>query len=130
MTVNRAGGKRTWIKLYSFNFLYVSIREELSSGERATWVDLLCWAGMSSVPGSICSGDMKPIPHKFIAHQFNIPISLLRRTLQKCIEQGRITEDEHGIHISNWEVYQSEYQRQKPSRTQAKENINKDDVDW
>jgi len=35
---------------------------------------------------------------------------------EECKDETRISEDEHGIHITNWEFYQSEYDRQKKYR--------------
>jgi hypothetical protein len=43
-------------------------------------------------------------------------LEVLESTLLLCIDEGRISEDETGIHITNWTIYQSEYQRQKPYR--------------
>ena len=56
---------------------------------------------------------MRPVPHQFIAHQLNIPVELLETTLQKCGKEGRIKENNTGLHIVHWEVYQAEYQRQE-----------------
>jgi len=71
--------------------------------------------------GLIADRDERPYPHSYIAHELHIPVELLERTLDKCIKEGRITEDEHGIHITNWVAYQSEYERQKPYRQKAEE---------
>ena len=51
--------------------------------------------------------------------------------LEIGIEEGRITEDESGIHITNWKLYQSEYDRQKSYRLRQKyqENIAKSEKD-
>jgi len=67
-------------------------------------------------PGVIADSDMKPIPHQFVAHQLNIPLELLENTLQKCQAEGRISENDTGLHVVHWEVYQSEYQRQEKAR--------------
>ena len=115
----RTSSKRSWVKVYINSFLGGSVRYQLTPAERSVWVDMLCLAGISGTPGSICDNDNRPHPHKFIAHQCNIRVTLLESALRKCIEDGRITEDEQGIHISNWSAYQSEYQRQKPYREGA-----------
>jgi len=93
-----------------------SVRYQLEPAERATWVDFLIFAALGPTPGIISDNDLRPYPHSFIANRFNIPLELFETTLEKCQAEGRITEDEHGIHITHWTEYQSEYERQKPYR--------------
>lgn len=112
----RGDSKRAWVKLHINGMLNGSVRYQLKPDERATWVDLLCFAGLGAEPGTISDNDLRPYPHKFLANRFNITAKLLESTINKCIQEGRITEDEQGIHITNWPDYQSEYQRQKPYR--------------
>ena len=50
------------------------------------------------------------------ANQLRISKTLLRTTLKKCQDEGRLTVGEFGIRITNWEHYQSEYDRQKAWR--------------
>ena len=115
-TYNRGESKRAWIKLHINGMLNGTVRYQLEPAERATWVDLLCFAGLGALPGVISDNDLRPYPRSFLANRFNIPLELLEDTLKKCIKEGRITEDERGIHITNWKDYQSEYQRQKAYR--------------
>ena len=117
---NRGDSKRAWIKLHINGILNGSVRHQLEPAERATWIDLLCFAGLGVVPGTISDSDLRPYPHSFLANRFNIPIKLFETTLLKCIEEGRIKEDDQGIHITNWTSYQSEYQRQAQGREQKK----------
>jgi hypothetical protein len=56
----------------------------------------------------------------YIANRLNVQLPLLKGTLEKCILEGRVTEDDSGIHIANWARYQSEYDRQKPYREAGK----------
>ena len=116
----RGDSKRAWVKIHINGMLNGSVRYQLEAAERATWVDLLCFAGLGIKPGVISDNDLRPYPHSFLANRFNIPIELLESTLKKCIKEGRISEDGTGIHIGNWKEYQSEYQRQRISR-QVKE---------
>lgn len=109
----RGQSQRRWIKLHVNGFLMGSVRWQLTPAERSVWVDLLCLAGLGVVPGTIADNDSRPYPHSFIANRLNIPQPLLTNTLDKCKEEGRIIEDETGIHITHWETYQSEYERQK-----------------
>jgi hypothetical protein len=62
------------------------------------------------------------MPHTFIANRLNISVQLLNSTIKKCADEGRLVEDETGIHIVNWEKYQSEYDRQKPYRQAKKKH--------
>ncbi len=112
----RTGGRRTWIKLYPVDCLEGSIRYQLEADERGVWYDLLNLSAICVTPGTISDKDARPYPHSFIANRLNIPTELLDRTLTKCIEEGRISENDTGIHITNWAAYQSEYERQKPYR--------------
>lgn len=114
----RAGWRRTWIKLYPLDCLEGSIRYQLEPDERGVWYDLLNLSAICTTPGTISDKDKRPYPHSFIANRLNIPIELLERTLAKCEEEGRISENDTGIHITNWKAYQSEYNRQKPYRQQ------------
>jgi len=118
--MRRAKSKRTWIKLYPVDCLEGSIRWQLESDERGAWYDLLNYSALCAIPGLIADKDGRPFPHSFIANRLNITQELLKRTLKKCIEEGRIEENDSGIHIVNFEAYQSEYERQKPYREKKK----------
>jgi len=113
---NRGDSKRAWVKLHINGMLNGSVRYQLEPEERATWIDLLCFAGLGIEPGVISDNDLRAYPHSFLANRLNIPVELLEGTLKKCIKEGRIKEDSSGIHISNWSDYQSEYQRQRKYR--------------
>lgn len=108
--------RRRWIKLYPVECIDGSIRYQLTSDQRGVWYDLLNFAAICSNDGAIADRSGRPFPHSFIANRLNIPVELLESALEKCKEEGRLTEDDAGIHITNWPVYQSEYDRQKPYR--------------
>lgn len=112
------GTKRTWIKLFCYERLHGSVAFQLTPAERSVWDELLCLAGLCGLEGLIADRDSRPFPHSYIAHECHISLELLETTLAKCIEEGRITENEHGIYLTNWSKYQSEYDRQKPYRQQ------------
>jgi hypothetical protein len=112
----REGGRRTWIKLYCYQRLHGSINYQLTNEEQSVWDKLLCFTGLCDINGVISDNDGKPYPHSFIAHEVHASEELLESTLDKCKEEGRIIENEHGIRITNWEKYQSEYNRQKKYR--------------
>ena len=107
---------RRWVKLHVNGFLMGSVRWQLTPAERSVWIDLICLAGLGGTPGVIADNDNRPYPHSFIANRLNVPRSLLNSTLKKCKDEGRIIENGEGIHITHWTEYQSEYERQKPSR--------------
>ncbi len=109
-------GLRRWVKFWVSECLEGSIRYQLDAAERGVWYDLILFSALGGKPGSICDRDMRAYPHSFIAGRLNISVELLELALTKSVTEGRITEDEQGIHITNWERYQSEYQRQSKDR--------------
>ncbi len=108
--------RRTWIKLYCYGRLHGSVVYQLDDAEQSVWDKLLCLAGICGLDGLIADNDRRSYPHSFIAHEIHSSLELLESTLSKCIEEGRISENDHGIVITNWAAYQSEYDRQKPYR--------------
>ena len=108
--------KRRWIKFYPGEIINGSLRWQLTAAERSVWYELMLFASLCSNTGDICDRDGKPFPYSFIANRLNITGKLFRSTLKKCIDEGRIAEDDAGLHIVNWSRYQSEYDRQKPYR--------------
>lgn len=117
----RAKGKRTWIKLYCYQRLHGSVSYQLTEEEQSVWDKLLCLAGLCSYQeGLISDNDGRPFPHLHIAQEIHTSEELLASTLKKCENEGRISENENGIHITNWAAYQSEYERQKPYREAKK----------
>lgn len=107
---------RRWVKMWVTECLEGSIRYQLEASERSVWYDLILFSALCSEKGHICDRDGRPYPHQFIANRLNVSLELFERTLKKCKEEGRLNEDEHGIHITNWERYQSEYDRQRKYR--------------
>lgn len=116
----RGGWQRKWIKLFTSGWLHGSIRWQLDAAERGTFADLLALAGECGHEGKICDNDDRPFPLQFIANQLNIPLDLLGSTIAKCKAEGRIENNDGVLIISNWKHYQSEYDRQKPSREKKK----------
>ena len=126
----RGGWRRTWLKFYPYEALHGSLRYQLDSAERGVWWDLWGWSGLCINFGTISDNDGRAYPLSFIANRLNITEELLKRTLEKCELEGRIKEDEHGIHVTNMLTYQSkfqsEYDRQKkyrhPKKSEGKPN--------
>lgn len=107
---------RKWIKLYCYERLHGSITYQLTEPEQSVWDKILCLAGLSRCEGLISDNDMRAYPHSFIIHELHTTEKIFESLLAKCKKEGRLAEDDAGIHIVNWPRYQSEYQRQKPYR--------------
>jgi len=112
----RGQTKLTWIKINVNGWLHGSIRWQLEPAERGVWADLIVMAGQCMQGGKICDNDGRGYPKSFIASQLNISEELLIETIDKCKVEGRITDEEEVITITNWAAYQSEYERQKKYR--------------
>ena len=110
--------------MYPYSCIHGSIAWQLTPEERCCWYEMLFFSALCSERGLIADSDRHPYPHKFIAQEIHADLEVFESTLAKSLSEDRITEDEHGIHITNWKAYQSEYERQKPYR-QKKDN--KDD---
>ena len=54
--MNPGFGKRSWVKLWTNEWLDGTTRYQMSDAQRAFWIDLLAMAGRSRFPGVICSG--------------------------------------------------------------------------
>jgi len=89
---------------------------QLTEAEQSIWDKLLCLAGLCGNDGIIADHDLRPYPREFVIHELHADPEVFETTMQKCIDEGRITEDGQGIRITNWNKYQSEYDRQKQYR--------------
>lgn len=112
--------RRRWIKLWINESLRGSIRIELTPAERSVWYDLLLMAGESRHPGVIEARAGKGYSLGTIAAWLIIPVELLKSTLDKCLEEGRIQINSGCIHIVNWDKYQAGYESQKSYRESKK----------
>jgi len=115
----RGSWKKRWIKLYVTGWLHGSIRWQFTSEERGVWADLLAWAGEVQKEGLICDNDGRPLPRDFMANALNIKQILLDRVIAKSIHEGRLEDKEGVLFVTNYEGYQSEYERQKPFRQKS-----------
>lgn len=107
---------RKWIKMWVQESLTGTLRFDFTPAERGVFYDLMLLAGNCRLDGVIAAGVGVPYPHAWIANTLNIQVKLLDDTLRKCTDTGRMEENGDGIHILNWDKYQSEYERQKPYR--------------
>lgn len=119
--------RRSWIKLWTFEFLEGSVRWELTPAERSVFIDFLAWAGKSRYPGVICAKKQEDssyfgYPLDYIASILVCDPELIKSAIQKCKENNKIRVtitnfngiDYYTIEIVNWKVYQSEYLRKRP----------------
>ena len=108
---------RRWIKLYCYETLHGSVSYQLTAAERDVWNSLLCLAGLCGMEGVIADHDSRPFPEAHIIKEVNTTLETYKSTLKKCTIEGRIRQNGDGtLIITNWAKYQSEYDRQKPSR--------------
>lgn len=108
--------RRKWIKIYPVECINGSIRYQLEPDERSVWYDLLNFAAICNNDGIIADRDKRSFPISFVANRLNISQELLERSLEKFKTEGRVSIDDHGIHIAKWSTYQSEYSRLKKYR--------------
>jgi len=112
-----ANKPRRWIKVYCYETLHGSVSYQLNEAEHDVWIKLLCYAGLCGHEGIIADHDLRPYPHSHVIREINTTQAVFESTLTKCIDEGRIIETNgHGIQITNWSKYQSEYDRQKQYR--------------
>lgn len=121
MNKSRGTTRRNWIKLFVTGWLHGSIRWQLTSAERGCFADLLCLAGECNNGGTISDNDGRPLPREYLANHLNVSNELLDSTIEKCVGEGRLKDQAGVITVINWNVYQSEYDRQKPYRERKKE---------
>jgi hypothetical protein len=122
--VNPRFGRRQWVKLWVNEWLEGTTRYEMSDAARAFWVDLMAMAGRSRFPGVICAGEVegKLIGYPLSKYQAlpSGPLDI-EATFSLFVQRGKITlEINHDgpvplylIRVSNWDRFQSEYQRTK-----------------
>jgi hypothetical protein len=129
--MNPRFGRRTWVKLWVNEWLEGTTRCEMSDAQRAFFIDLLAMAGRSRFPGIVCAGQ---INGKFVGYPITKFQSLMttpinvQETLELFERNEKVkltyTQTEPFalvmVELLKWEQYQSEYQRQKPYRLQAK----------
>ena len=119
----RGRPKRSWVKMDCQGCLHGSINYQLKLDEQAVWFKLIMYSAVcGGESGFICDNDNHPMPHEYIAQELHCPLELLKTTLKKCEEEGRISVNSSGIEIINFNAYQfTEYDRQRPYREAKKE---------
>lgn len=128
--MNDRFGKRSWVKLWTNEWLDGTTRYQMSDAQRAFWIDLLAMAGRSRFPGVICSGQDGD---RFVGYPLNrfqslmaAPIdveatfALFERTGKVKVTASDSTPKLYVIELLSWDKYQSEYHRTKKYRQKSK----------
>lgn len=116
-------GKRSWVKLWTNEWLDGTTRYQMSDAQRAFWVDLLAMAGRSRFPGVICAG--RDGEH-FVGYPLNRFQALMAEPIDIEATLGlfertgkvKITITSEGppklfaIELLNWKKYQSDLHAQ------------------
>ena len=90
---------KRWIKVWVNESLTGTIRFDFTPEERCVWYDLLVLAGNCRQEGVIAAGKNVPYPMQWIAGTLNVPLRLLKYTLDKCEKTGRVEVNGAGIRI-------------------------------
>lgn len=132
-----------WIPLHIHKWLEGSTREELQHDERAIFSDLLCLASKNGGYIGANVDDGFPYSNSRLSKILDAPVELIERTLEKCIDTGKIERLKNGIlRIVKWEDYQlsdrwirklnsakTEHSSEKPEHYSAKEEPRGEDID-
>lgn len=105
--------RKRWIKLWTQETLYGTTTRELEPAERWVWLGFLALAGDSVEPGTICAAPEVPWTDKQLSDVLKVSPAVLQSAKTKMLKHEKITINEDIIHITNWERYQSEYERTK-----------------
>ena len=106
-----------WIPFWIDKWLFGSTRIELLPDERSVWLDLLALASKNC--GYIRANDTTPYPIGQLAGLLIISEELLIRTIEKCVQYGKIVKNSDGtLKIPSWDRYQlSPRQKRRYSKT-------------
>lgn len=128
--MNDRFGKRSWVKLWTNEWLDGTTRYQMSDAQRAFWIDLLAMAGRSRFPGVICSGQDGD---RFVGYPLNrfqslmadpidieATFALFERTGKIKVTASDTTPKLYVLQLLSWDRYQSEYHRTKKYRQKAK----------
>lgn len=122
--MNPTFGRRTWVKLWTKEWLEGTTRYQMSGAQRAFWIDLLALAGRSRYPGIICAGRDG---ERFIGYPLKVFGALdaggeidIQKTLELFEQTEKIRIEVtaenpvrlYKLTILNWDHYQSEAHRQ------------------
>lgn len=111
-----------WFKVHT-SILNSSFNYEFTLEEQACFIKLLALVADMGGTGYIADGEGRSIPRDFIANRIHVPVEVLDSTIEKGERTNRLKENSTGLEIIKWKEYQSEYNRQKPSREKRRAEI-------
>jgi hypothetical protein len=119
--------KMYWRKSFAEkNISMEGSKRKLLPDERSVWDDYLDLAGLSMVHGKICCFKNVGYTQEQLSILLNCPVELISRAESRFVNFGMIElNGNRVIHIQNWKLYQSEYDRQKPYRNVTLKGYNK-----
>ena len=111
-----------WVPLWIDSWLFGSTRIELTLEQRAIWIDLLAFAGKDQ--GFIRANEGIPYPIEQLAGLLRVPVELLKLTIDRCLETGKLTKmPDETLYITNWKRYKltPQYRRRLKEEESPKE---------
>lgn len=115
-----------WIRLWPAYIVNGTTFKELNEAERGVWFSLLVMAGLNNWnPGTINIAENCPYTDDQLCKILNINPEIFRHCIEKLSSPpiNKIHINGNGIHITNWNHYQTEYQRQKPFRDGKRQKL-------
>lgn len=115
----------TRFHVFAEQWLWGSTRSELEHDERAILIDLLSLAAFKG-------GTFEIFKREQTASQLCAPVELLNRTLEKCVENGKLLktykkrEKKEIFTFKNWKRYQPHYLHTRPEKHGQKTRSAKD----
>ena len=112
--------RRNWIKIYIDQCLRGTMMDEMKDpAERFVWFGFLLLAGDSAYEGRIALTEDMGYSDEQLGAMLKCDASLIKKAKKKMIKFKKIEILKNNIiQILNWSKYQSEYQRQKPYRSE------------
>jgi hypothetical protein len=93
-----------WFPLHVDSWLFGSTRIELTNEQRAIFIDLVAVGAKDS--GYIRANETTPYPLEQLAGFLRLDLDVLKETIERCIDTGKIERLPNGIlRIVNWETY-------------------------
>ena len=112
--------RRNWIKIYVDQCLRGTMMDEMQDpAERFVWFGVLLLAGDSAYEGKISLTEDMGYSDEQLGSMLKCDPQLIKRAKKKMVKFDKIKILKNNIiQIVNWKKYQSEYQRQKPYRSE------------
>lgn len=97
---------------------------ELEPDERFVWFGFILLAGDCAHEGNICATENSGFTDDQLADLLKVDKGLIQKSKRKFIKYGKITVSPNGIiFITKWQLYQSEYDRQKSYRVKLQDGV-------